>query len=133
MQGNYPDEAELLRNKYQEIKVLRDRMDAEAQKPLLQRTPDIRKLWYTKCTDYINLVSTTLKNVGGISRNNEQIANYFKLIIDTLRFRSVVGNESSIFTSAITAAKRSARKIMRRSLLRGESKQVWSDIETGQP
>jgi diguanylate cyclase (GGDEF)-like protein len=130
MEKKYSEEAEMLRNEYDKLKILRIKMDEESQKPLLERTPDIRTLWYTSCTNYINLVGTTLKKIGGISRNNDLIANYYELIIDTLHFRSIVGNESSIFTSAITGSKTiSEDEYAELLLLRGESKQVWSEME----
>lgn len=130
MEKNYSEEAEMLRNEYEKLKVLRIKMDEESQKPLLERTPDIRTLWYTNCTNYINLVGATLKKIGGISRNNDLIASYYELIIDTLRFRSIVGNESSIFTSAITGSKTISKDEYAALLsLRGESKQVWSEMK----
>ena len=130
MEKKYSKEAELLRNQYDKLKILRIKMDEESQKPSSQRTPDIRTIWYTNCTNYINLVSAMLKKIGGISRNNDLIANYYELIIDTLRFRSIVGNESSIFTSAITGSKTISKdEYAALLLLRGESKQVWSEMK----
>lgn len=129
MEKKYSEEVELLRNEYDKIKLLRIKMDEESQKPSLQRTSDIRTQWYTNCTNYINLVSATLKKIGGFSPNSDLIANYYKLIIDTLRFRSIVGNESSIFTSAITGGQAFSRdEYAALLLLRGESKQVWSEM-----
>ncbi|MGR6836626.1 diguanylate cyclase [Syntrophomonas erecta] len=129
MEKKYPEETALLRYEYDKIKILRIKMDEESQKPLLQRTPGIRTLWYTNCTNYINLAGTTLKRIGGISRNNYPIDTYYELIIDTLRFRSIVGNESSIFTSAITGSKTINKdEYAALLLLRGESKQIWFDM-----
>lgn len=129
MEKKYPEETALLRCEYDKIQVLRIKMDEESQKPLLQRTPGIRTLWYTDCTNYINLAGTTLKRIGGISRNNYPIDTYYELIIDTLRFRSIVGNESSIFTSAITGSKTISKdEYAALLLLRGESKQLWFDM-----
>lgn len=129
MEKKYPKETELLRYEYDQIQVLRIKMDEESQKPLLQRTPGIRTLWYTSCTNYINLSSATLKKIGGISRNNYPMDTYYELIIDTLRFRSIVGNESSIFTSAIAGSKTISKdEYAALLLLRGESKQLWFDI-----
>ncbi|MDD4570685.1 MAG: diguanylate cyclase [Tepidanaerobacteraceae bacterium] len=130
MDKEHSKESELLRKEYEKIKALRIKMDEESQKPLLQRTSDIRTLWYTNCTDYINLVSVTLKKIAGISPNSDLIGNYYELIIDTLRFRSIVGNESSIFTSAITGSKTISKdEYAALLLLRGESKQVWSEMK----
>lgn len=129
MGKKYPEEEELLRKEYDEIKVLRIKMDEESLKPLLQRTPGLRRLWYTKCTNYINLVGATLKKIGEISPNKRLNSNYYELIIDTLRFRSIVGNESSVFTSAITGSKSISKdEYAALLLLRGESKQVWYEM-----
>ena len=130
MEGNYPEEAEVLRKEYEKFKALRIEVDEEMQKSIIQRDPDGRTVWYTNCTNYINLVSATLKKIGGRQLNNNMIANYNELIIDTLRFRSIVGNESSIFTSAITGRKAiNDDEYAALLFMRGESKQVWLDME----
>lgn len=130
MEEKYPGEAELLRKEYDKLKVLRIKIDEELQKSIIQRDPDSQTVWYTNCTNYINLISATLKKIGGRRMNNSQIAQYNGLIIDTLRFRTIVGNESSIFTSAITDRKTISNDEYAALLfMRGESKQVWSDIE----
>jgi HAMP domain-containing protein len=130
MKGKYPEEAEVFRKEYDKIKTLRIKMDEEMQKSIIQRDPDGRTVWYTNCTSYINLVSATLKKIGGRPLNNNLITHYNELIIDTLRFRSIVGNESSIFTSAITGRKTiSDDEYAALLFMRGESKQIWSDME----
>ena len=129
MQNKYPHEAELLRKEYAQLKVLRNHMDEESQKPLLQRDPNSRTLWFTNCTDYINLVSSTLKKMGKRPLDKELSA-YYELIIDSLHFRSIVGHESSLFTSAITGSKLLTQdEYAELLLLRGESKQIWADME----
>ncbi|MGE4273914.1 MAG: diguanylate cyclase [Desulfitobacterium sp.] len=130
MEKKYPEEASLLRKEYEKIKVLRIQMDAESIKSILQRDSTSRTLWYTSCTNYIDLVSLTLKNINGSSWDNTLMNNYHQLIIDTLRFRSIVGYESSFFASVISGSKAiSSEEYARLSSMRGESKQVWIDIE----
>jgi HAMP domain-containing protein len=130
MNREYPREEALLRKGYHEISLLRAKMDEEALKPLQQRDPQAQALWYANCTDYIDLVSSTLAKISGLSRNNGLISNYNELILDTLHFRGVVGSESSIFTAALAKNKPLGDEdYAALLLLRGESKQVWSDIE----
>jgi diguanylate cyclase (GGDEF)-like protein len=132
MAQKYPQEAELLDKEYEQIKRLRIQVDEEALKPLRQRDPLNRILWFTSCTDYINQVSSTLKRISRHLITNGQIAYYQQIIIDSLRFRSMVGSESSLFTAAISGSNTfSSQDYAELLQMRGESKQVWSEMGCG--
>lgn len=127
---DYPEATEKLQMEYENIKALRSIIDTEAVKPLSQRDVAARKLWFNSCTDYINTVITEINVIRQLSQNNSNISNYFDVVIGSLNFRSIVGNESSIITSAIAGngiISDEDNDIL--IFLMGEETQVWSEIE----
>lgn len=125
----YPDEAEFL--KRASIKTMRAILDAEAMKPLEGRDPGIRDVWFSACTDYINTVIKKIVVIRELSYNDIFIFNCFDVVVNSLHFRSVVGNESSIITSAIASGERLDHDFYTEIVtMRGESMQFWSQLET---
>lgn len=126
----FPLETENLRKEYEKINILRLKIDAEAEKPLSERDVNARKLWFNSCTDYINTVIARINLIRQLSKNNSDISNYFDIVVDSLYFRNIVGNESSIITSAIggngTLSKEDDSALL---FLMGEETQVWSELE----
>ncbi|HBN85784.1 MAG TPA: hypothetical protein DDZ89_18305, partial [Clostridiales bacterium] len=128
MEESYKKEADLLRFDYGHIQDLRQKMDVQMSKHRSQRDPDSRNVWFSACTNYINSVSNTLKRINE-PHFNSLIGRYIELIINTLRFRSITGNESSLFTAAISdSGMLSDEEYSTLLSLRGESKQLWFDI-----
>ncbi len=127
----FPDEADLLRREYASIDRLRRKLDAEALESRTARDGNARALWFSGCTDYIDTVIKKIAVIRELSHNDILIFNCFDVIVDSLHFRSIVGNESSVITSAIA----SGRKLdddfyMEITTMRGESLQLWSELET---
>lgn len=89
-----------------------------------------RIVWFKSCTDYINTVVTRINVIRQLSQNDSDISNYFDVVVDSLYFRSIVGHESSIITSAIAGGGTLSNEDDATLLfLRGEETQVWSEIE----
>lgn len=102
MEKAFPDETEKLWKEYEDINTLRIEVDAEAAKPLSERNVKARKIWFDSCTDYINTVINKINIIRQLAQDNSDLSNCFSLIVDSLYFRNIVGNESSIITSAIS-------------------------------
>lgn len=130
MEKAFPKETKDLRKDYEYINALRLKIDAEAEKPLYERDVNARILWFKSCTDYINTVVAKINIIRQLSQNDSYISNYFDVVVDSLHFRNIVGNESSVITSAI-AGSGTLRNEDDATLLflRREETQVWSEIE----
>ena len=110
--------------------MLRLKTNEEAEKPLSLRDSNTRELWFDRCTDYINTVITEINVIRQLSQNHINISNYFDAVIYSLYFRSIAGNESSVITSSIAGdSTPSAEDDAKLLFLRGEEKQVWSELE----
>lgn len=130
MEKAFPDETEKLWKEYEYINTLRIEVDAEAAKPLSERNVKARKIWFDSCTDYINTVINKINIIRQLAQDNSDLSNCFSLIVDSLYFRNIVGNESSIITSAISGKGKLSNEDNDVLLfLRGEEKQVWSQLE----
>lgn len=130
IEKKYPEEAELLRIEYEKINDLRIIVSDEVTKPLQNRDNGIQEQWFDSCTEYINLVIARLEVISRQSHEDFFISNYFEGIVDSLLYRSVVGKESSIFTSAISQENTFDEKQYQELLiLRGVSNQIWYDLE----
>lgn len=130
MEKAFPKETEKLQKYYENINKLRIKIDLEAVKPLSQRDENSQKLWFNSCTDYINAVINEINVIRALSQNNYVISNSFDLIVDSLSFRSIIGNEASIIASAI-AGNGIISDEQNSSLLflMGEEAQIWSELE----
>ena len=130
MEKVFPEQSEELCKEYENINALRIKTDAEAEKPLSERNMNSRKLWFDSCSDYINTVITKINVIRQLSQNNSGISNYFDVVVDSLHFRSIVGNQSSIITSAIAGSNTLSNEDDAALLfLMGEETQVWSELE----
>ena len=130
MERVFPKETGQLREEYEKINLLRLKTNEEAEKPLSERDANTRELWFDRCTDYINTVITEINVIRQLSQNHSNISNYFDAVIYSLYFRSIVGNESSVITSAIARNSTLSAEVDATLLfLRGEEKQVWSELE----
>ncbi len=129
MQKNFPEETEYLRTEYEKVDALRSVADTEADKPLSQRDPGIRERWFGCCSGYIDTVISEINVIRQLSHNSN-ISNSFDVVVDSLYFRSIVGNESSIITSAIAGnGKISDEEHAKLQFLLGKEAQVWSELE----
>lgn len=130
MEKAFPLETENLRKEYENIKALRLTIHKEAEKPLSKRDVNARKLWFNTCTDFIKTVITKINVVRQISQNNGLVSNYFDVVVDSLYFRSIVGNQSSVITSAIAGNGRLSNEDDETLLyLKGEETLIWSELE----
>lgn len=129
MEGSYKKELQLLMFDYESIQTLRKKMDVQMQTDHSQRDPDSRDVWFSTCTVFIDTVGNTLKKINE-PHYNSMLGQYTEIIIDTLRFRSITGHESSLFTAAISRGVMLNDEDYATLLsLRGESKQLWYDIK----
>ncbi len=128
LEAKHPQDAQFLRAEYEGIAQLRTLADKEARKPLSQRDPLFRQEWFSRCTEYIGVVITRLKDVIGHSKSGT-VDSYMDLVADTLHFRSIVGSESSILTSAVSGGRMlSIEEYSDIQFLRGQSGQIWANM-----
>lgn len=130
MEKSFPKETAELRQEYRNIEALRVATDAQSQRPLGDRDVSARLLWFRSCTDFIDTVITRINVIRQLFLDNGDVSYYFDVVVDSLHFRSVVGNESSIITSSIAAGGRLSNTNNATLLfLMGEEAEVWSDLE----
>jgi diguanylate cyclase (GGDEF)-like protein len=131
MQLKYPEEAVRLSKEYEKIKVLRNIVDEEASKPYQARELPIRTLWFKECTDFINNTIKSLVKFSRLEGNSATIANNYALIINNIRLRNIIGNESSLIISTIAEGKNFDRKDYDLLIaLKGKSEQAWLAVES---
>jgi diguanylate cyclase (GGDEF)-like protein len=131
MQLKYPEEALKLSKEYEKIKVLRKIMDEEAAKPYQARKLQIRMLWYNECSDFIDNTIKSLVKFSGLEKNSATIANNYALIINNIRLRNIIGNESSLIISTLAENKDFDQRDYNFLLaLRGKSEQAWLAVES---
>jgi diguanylate cyclase (GGDEF)-like protein len=125
----YNEESNLLKEEYFKINSLRKEIDLEARKQYDEREDTVRNLWFSSCTDYINLVLERAAVISGHAQDNILIDHYIAFILDTIQFRGVIGIESSIFTSAITNKMMlTEEEYISFVGYRGRSNQLWSSM-----
>ncbi|NLV57578.1 MAG: GGDEF domain-containing protein [Clostridiales bacterium] len=130
MEDVFPEKTKTLRKDYENIHYLRIKIDEQAEKPLRQREAGAKKIWFDSCTDYINTVITKINVIRQLSRNQSNISYCFDVVVDSLSFRNIVGNEATMITAAIAAQNPLGDDDLAAiQMLRGKEAQVWSDLE----
>ncbi|MDI9570589.1 MAG: GGDEF domain-containing protein [Pseudomonadota bacterium] len=129
-QKEFPEETAKIDAAWVKVQDLRRQIDEELKRPLAERKTVSPQTWLAAANGLIEAIELMLFTSAQIEDANSKFSHYANMRIHSLEFRNVVGAESSLLSSTISAGKIPDQAALHESeLLLGQSQQLWSHIE----